>query len=107
VSGAKSKLCNHSAELYIDRGNGCEEEHKSIFDQLYAHRAEIEKAFGGPLSWERLEGKRACRIKFVQEGGGYRSPEDQWPEMKDDIIATMNRLEQALRPFLKQLKLNP
>ena len=53
------------AELYIDRGKGCEEENKSIFDQLYAHRAEIEQAFGGPLSWERLEEKRACRIKFA------------------------------------------
>src|ERR1700733_334044 len=67
------------AELYIDRGKGCEEENKNIFDQLYVHRAEIEQAFGGPLSWERLEGKRACRIKYAQEGGGYRSPEDQWP----------------------------
>jgi hypothetical protein len=94
------------AELYIDRGKGCEEENKSIFDQLFAHRTEVEQAFGGPLSWERLEGKRACRIKFAQEGG-YRSPEDQWPKMQDDIIAAMNRLEQALRPFLKQLKLNP
>jgi hypothetical protein len=94
------------AELYIDRGKGCEEENKSIFDQLYAHRAEIEQAFGGPLSWERLEEKRACRIKFAQEGGGYRSPEDQWPKMQDDIISAMNRLEQALRPFLKQLKLS-
>ena len=95
------------AELYIDRGKGCEEENKSIFDQLFAHRAEVEEAFGGPLSWERLEGKRACRIKFAQEEGGYRSPEDQWPKMQDDIITAMNRLEQALRPFLKQLKLNP
>jgi hypothetical protein len=94
------------AELYIDRGKGCEEENKNIFDQLAAHRVEIEKAFGGPLSWERLEGKRACRIKFAQEGGGYRSPEDQWPQMQDGIIAAMNRLDQALRPFLKQLKLS-
>jgi hypothetical protein len=94
-----------SAELYIDRGKGREEENKSIFDQLFAHREEIEKAFGGPLSWERLEGKRACRIKYSQEGG-YRAPEDQWTKMQEDIIAAMNRLEQALRPFLKQLTLS-
>ena len=94
------------AELYIDRGKGCEEENKNIFDQLTAHKAEIEGAFGGPLSWERLEGKRACRIKWAQQGGGYRSSEDQWPRMQDDIITAMNKLEQALRPFIKQLKLS-
>jgi Domain of unknown function (DUF4268) len=111
-SGVRGLNLNYSitqdecgAELYIDRGKGREEENKSIFDQLFAHREEIEKGFGGPLSWERLEGKRACRIKYSQEGG-YRTPEDQWPKMQEDIIAAMNRLEQALRPFLKQLTLS-
>lgn len=94
-----------AAELYIDRGKDSEEENKAIFDQLHANQAEVEKAFGGPLSWERLEGKRACRIRFTQPGG-YRSPEDAWPKIQDGIIAAMARLEQALRPFLKQLKLS-
>lgn len=95
-----------AAELYIDRGKDSEEENKGIFDQLQVHQAQVEKGFGGPLSWERLEGKRACRIRFTQPGGGYRSPEEKWPELQDGIIAAMNHLEQALRPFIKQLKLN-
>jgi hypothetical protein len=95
-----------AAELYIDRGKDSEDENKAIFDQLYANRVEVEKAFGGPLSWERLEGKRASRIRFTQTGGGYRSPEEKWPELQDGIIGAMTRLEQALRPFLKQLKLS-
>jgi len=37
-----------AAELYIDRGKYLEEENKAIFDQLDAHRPEVEKAFGGP-----------------------------------------------------------
>jgi hypothetical protein len=94
-----------SAELYIDRGKDSEEENKAIFDQLQAHQKEIDQSFGGALSWERLEGKRACRIKFTQTGGGYRSPEEQWPALQDGIISAMNRLETALRPFLKKLKL--
>jgi len=94
-----------AAELYIDRGKNSEEENKTIFDQLQANQAEVEAAFGGPLSWERLEGKRACRIRFTQTGG-YRSPEETWPELQDGIISAMGRLEQALRPFLKQLKLS-
>ena len=63
------------AELYIDRGKDRESENKRIFDQLAAHKEDIESAFGGPLSWERLEGKRA----YTSEAGGYRSPEEQWP----------------------------
>jgi hypothetical protein len=95
-----------AAELYIDRGKDAEEETKNIFDQLYAQKAEVEKSFGGPLSWERLEGKRACRIRFTQPGGGYRSPEEDWPKIQDGIIGAMERLEKALRPHIKQLKLS-
>ena len=59
------------AELYIDRGDAVE--NKRIFDQLHARKDEIEKAFSGAPSWERLDAKRACRIKHVIERGGYRS----------------------------------
>ncbi|MFO1487352.1 MAG: DUF4268 domain-containing protein [Verrucomicrobiota bacterium] len=95
-----------AAELYIDRGKDATDENKSLFDQLHAHKVEIEQAFGGPLSWERLEGKRACRIKYTQSGGGYRTAEENWPPLQDGIIKAMDRLEKALRPHLKQLKLN-
>lgn len=57
------------AELYIDRGKGAEKENKDIFDQLQAHRAEIEKTFGGTLNWDRLDGKRASGIGFAYPGG--------------------------------------
>ena len=95
-----------AAELYIDRGKDGEEENKSIFDQLFANKDKIDAAFGEALSWERLEGKRACRIRHTQSGGGYRTPEEQWPALQDAIIQDMDRLEKALRPYLKQLKLN-
>ncbi len=95
-----------AAELYIDRGKDSEQENKSIFDQLLANKDQIDASFGEALSWERLEGKRACRIRHTQTGGGYRSPEDQWPTLQDAIIKDMDRLEKALRPHLKQLKLN-
>lgn len=95
-----------AAELYVDRGKDSDDENENIFDQLYASKDQIEKDFGGPLSWERLAGKRACRIRFTQTGGGYRSPEETWPVIQDGIIGAMNRLEQALRPYLKMLKLS-
>ena len=112
-SGIRGLSLNYSitqetaaAELYIDRGKDSEAENKQIFDQLHNKRAEVEKAFGGALSWERLDGKRASRIRITQEKGGYRSPEESWSEIQDNIIDAMVRLERALRPFLKQLKIN-
>lgn len=95
-----------AAELYIDRGKDADQENKSIFEQLVAHKPEIESAFGGPLSWEKLDGKRACRIRHTQTTGGYRSPEDKWPILQDAIVSQMDHLEKALRPYLKQLKLS-
>ncbi|MDX6767068.1 MAG: DUF4268 domain-containing protein [Candidatus Methylacidiphilales bacterium] len=93
------------AELYIDRGKDSEDENKFIFDQLAAHKSEIEDAFGGELSWERLDGKRACRIRIGLSDGGYRTAEEKWPALQDEIIKAMDRLEKSLRPYLSQLKL--
>jgi hypothetical protein len=95
-----------ATELYIDRGKDSDEENKSIFEQLFAHKSEIDAAFGKSLSWERLEGKRACRIRYTEFDSGYRSTEEKWPVMQDVVIKNMDRLEKALRPFVKQLKLS-
>jgi hypothetical protein len=93
------------AEVYIDRGKGGEEENESIYDQLLANKDAIESAFCGSLLWERLEGKRACRISYVCKEGGYRSPEDQWGLIQDNVIHAMDRLEKAIKPFLGKVKL--
>ncbi|NLG50994.1 MAG: DUF4268 domain-containing protein [Chloroflexi bacterium] len=90
-------------ELYIDRGKDADRENKAIFDELAKAKAEIEAAFGGPLEWERLDGKRACRISFKFEGGGYRD-DDMWLGIQDSMIDAMVRLEKALRPHIDTLK---
>ena len=92
-----------SAELYIDRGRGAEAENEEIFDALAGHKAEIEDVYGAALSWERLEGKRACRIAQRFDNGGYRD-EPSWPVVAERTVDAMMRLEQALRPRLNQLK---
>lgn len=67
-----------SAELYIDRKD--KGLNKAIFDELHAKKAEIESAFGGELSWERMDSKQACRIRKRIDVGGWRD-EDRWPEV--------------------------
>ncbi len=91
------------AELYIDRGRGMGQENLLIFDQLYANGEQIDKAFGGPLSWMRREGMQACMIR-AEVRGGYSDPEDDWAATHDRMTDTMNRLIGALGPHLKSLK---
>lgn len=91
------------AELYIDRGKDSDEENKAIFDELFSHKKEIEKEFGGPLYWERLDTKKASRVSKRIDLGGYRDDE-KWPEIQDALIDTMIRLERSLRPFIAKLK---
>lgn len=92
------------AELYIDRGRDADQENKRLFDQLEAHRIEVEQSFGGPLSWERLEAKRASRVRFNSQAGGYRAPDEEWPAIQDGIISAMVRLERALKSHVARLR---
>lgn len=90
-------------ELYIDRGDATENER--IFGELQSHKPEIEASFASELTWERLEGKRACRIKKVIEIGGYRSPEALWPAIQAEMVKAMISLENALKAPLAALEL--
>jgi hypothetical protein len=91
-------------ELYIDRGKDTEEENKAIFDKIASHKDKIEKEFGEPLQWQRLEGKRACRIKKQFALGGYRDDEEKWPQIHEAMVEAMIRLEKALKPYIKSIK---
>ena len=93
-----------NVELYIDKGKDADEQNKAIFDTLNASKSNIESAFGEPLEWERLEGKRACRIKKRISEGGYRDDEAKWPVIQDALIDAMVRLEKALKPHIGKLE---
>lgn len=84
-------------ELYLSRG--LTEENKYIFDQLYVEREKIETEFDGKLIWERLDDKKACRIKHMLEDVSYFEKDD-WDKMIDFMIDGMIRMEKALiRPL--------
>jgi hypothetical protein len=94
---------NGVVELYIDRGD--EAENKRIFDLIFSQRESVEKVFGDKLSWERLDERRACRIKYAIENGGYRTPDSQWPAVHATMVSAMTKLETALKPAIESLKL--
>lgn len=88
-------------ELYIGRGDA--EENKKIFDFLFARKEQIEEAFGAPLDWQRLEDRRASRVRYVLTNGGLRD-RDRWPEIQDAMIDSMVALAKALKPEIERLK---
>lgn len=98
-----------AAELYIDRGKDSEIENKTIFDEIAEHKNEIDTqikaAVGITPSWERLDSKRASRIKISVEGG-YRSPEDEWESIQSKAVSAMNALNLALKPYIKKIKVS-
>lgn len=88
-----------AVDLYIDTGD--KDENKEIFDKLSAKKAEIEQAFGDSLSWERLDDRRASRIRYVVKGAGLVD-EAEWPTIQDAMVNAMDRLARALRPHLER-----
>lgn len=86
-------------ELYIDAKD--EDVNEQVFDALLAQKAEIEKAFGEPLSWERLEGRRACRVAVYRPG----SIEDS-EEVKEQILEwATDRIRRVETVFRERAKL--
>jgi hypothetical protein len=82
-------------ELYID--NGDESANSALFEALRSHEKEIEDAFGGPLSWEDLPNRRACRIAAYGEGDVVSV--DDHDAYVDWFIETGIRFRQALEPY--------
>ncbi|SRR5690625_2875025 len=89
-------------ELNIDRGKGFEAENAKVFNYLEARRQEIESAFGAPLEWIAPDGSGAHSIRKVFEYGGYRNRE-AWQHVIEETVGAMIRLEEALRPHLRNL----
>lgn len=92
-----------TVELFIDRGPEKKDETDRIFEKILNDRDKIEKEFGEPLIWDRLEGRRVCRIKSLCEIGGLKDT-GLWERIQEDMIDRMVRLEKALRPMLSTIK---
>ena len=85
-------------------GKDNESQNRQAFTVLKREKENVEAAFGGPLDWQELQGKRACRIRKVIEGG-WRSPRESWPATHAAMVDAMIRLDRALRPLVQGLQL--
>lgn len=88
------------AELYIDPVDG---DASVILDRLQRHRVDIEGAFGGQLSWEPLEHRRASRIAAYSPDRASVLDRQAWPEYRGWAVKTIGDLRQAIGPYIKTL----
>jgi hypothetical protein len=79
-------------ELYIDSGDG--EQNLAIFNSLLAQRESLEAAYGRPLEFEELTGRRACRV--ADYTGGDVTETDRHDEFIEWFIDAGERLRRAL-----------
>lgn len=89
-------------DLYIDTGD--QERNKRYFDALLNDRDAIEADFGEPLTWERLDDKRSCRVVKIYEGMGGLWEQASWPKLQAKMIEDMNRLDGVMRHRIKALR---
>jgi hypothetical protein len=89
------------AELYINTPN--QDSNKKIFDLLYNNKVQIESEIGLNLEWERMDGKRASRIKYEKEGFNINNEED-WDDMNDFLIQNITKLEKYFSKRISEMK---
>jgi hypothetical protein len=82
-------------ELYIDTGNVGQNKNK--FDELFSKKDTIEKNYGHPLEWQRLDNKRACRIRYVISGHGL-SDKANWPTLITRLVDEMINFHRSIQP---------
>ena len=75
---------------------------KKIFDELYKKKDQIEKDFGEPLTWNRLDNKKTAYITKAVADKGLRDKEE-WPKIIEKLVETMVRLEKAFAPHVREL----
>lgn len=90
------------AEVYMQRSS--RDENKFVFDELFKEKEEIERDFGQPLIWERLDAKKAARIKHELNNVDFNNKDD-WNKMVEFLVDGIVRMERAFREPLARIRM--
>jgi len=92
----------HDAEVGFRIRRETPDASRRIFDMLRKRREAIEQRFGGALEWRPKEDVRTCHIVHSVDAGGWKD-EERWPDIQDQLVDAMVRLERALAPEIEAL----
>ncbi|UOQ44066.1 DUF4268 domain-containing protein [Halobacillus salinarum] len=88
-------------EVYLQRS--VKEENKFIFEELGKFKDSIENKFGDSLTWERLDNKKASRIKYQKDDVNIYNEED-WEDMINFMVTSMLNLENAFQKPISEVR---
>lgn len=83
-----------SCELYIPGDTD-----KKIFNELLIHKDSIENELGIKLDWQRLEGKKASRLKATTTGN--IENESEWPQYFEWLVDTATKFKDTFSSRLQ------
>lgn len=93
------KKFNCHVELLI--GVEDKDEIDQIFESLYKAKEQIEIDFGDCLEWRpRGDRDRRAQVRKTIYTGGW-GDDSNWSKLQDEMIDTMEKLQQAINPHLR------
>lgn len=72
---------------------------KDLFDNLYSQKDKIDAEFGEPLIWDRLDKKKASRIKYYINGLDFDNKEN-YPELIEKTIDTIINMRSVFKKYM-------
>jgi Domain of unknown function (DUF4268) len=66
------------------------------FQALRQHMAPLESAFGGPLLWDQVEGRKSTKVTAMLEGYRDVGERDEWTAWIEWLVVTQERFRAAL-----------
>ena len=74
-----------------------------IFDSIINHRQDIERSCLFEIDWDRLDHRRASRIRSKIRAGGWKSKEEEWPSIQNEMVSRMRFFVDVMGPIIKKL----
>ena len=68
---------------------------KTFIDQLYALREQIEDETGLTFDWQRLDGKKASRIRYLMDGLDFENQEN-YQELMNEVLDQVIKNEKSI-----------
>jgi hypothetical protein len=95
-------ISNYYARTEVYMSRSVKEENKLIFDELFKQKDTLETKFGKEFEWERLDEKKAARIKSELKDVDYFNKND-WDKMIDFMIDAYEKIELTFKEPLAKI----